>query len=161
LSTQDLNLLKKDIEAGDAEKDKDTSASNAGSDLSALPAFYPPAEPHGSAYVFSATKGKHWFNVAPSLKETKSGRGEYIAIVLVMIIILLAGLATGFELQIHVLNPPAQVFGVCPPPAKIQGDNCNQVVTITVSSTTTTITRTAGYILVPNYGNYSAGSGGR
>lgn len=90
-------------------------------------------QPHDSAYVYSSRKGKHWYKVAPSLREKDRSRGQWILLGLLVVFAVVGGSFLGFTVQTTILNPPTQVVGVCPPPAFIQGNDCLQNVTTTDS----------------------------
>ena len=90
--------------------------------------------------------------VAPALKEKEKGKGEMIAIGLLIFVVLLAGIALGFTLETKVISPPAQVFGTCPPPAYVSGGACLVKQVQIINSQTQTVTQTAGSIIIPGAG---------
>ena len=91
-------------------------------------------EPHDSAYVYSSTRGKHWFvagsKVAQSERPERS-RAQWILLALLVIFAVVGGSFLGFTLETQVFNPPTQVVGVCPPPAYVSGWDCIQQVCTT------------------------------
>lgn len=84
--------------------------------------------PHDSAYVWSSTKGKHWYNGFVSLTEKERGRAEFIILALLLIFAVFGGSFGGYVIYTTVVSPPAQLYGSCPPPAFISGNNCLQKV---------------------------------
>ncbi|MDE1824362.1 MAG: hypothetical protein KGH74_03615 [Candidatus Micrarchaeota archaeon] len=110
-------------------------------------------EPHDSAYVYSSTKGKHWFvagsKVALSERPDKS-RGQWILIGLLVVFTVLGATFFGFFLQTTIINPPTQVVGVCPSPAFISGNDCLQKVCTTANNQQVCNLQEAGYIIGKN-----------
>jgi hypothetical protein len=84
-------------------------------------------EPHDSAYVYSSTKGKHWYVAGSKValsERPERGRGQWILLGLLVVFVVIGGSFFGFYLETTVINPPAQVVGVCAPPAFVSGFDC-------------------------------------
>lgn len=100
-------------------------------------------QPHDSAFVYSSTKGKHWYAGFISLQEKESGKAEFLIVALLLIFAVFGGSFVGYLVQTHAVNPPTQVLGICESPAYISGDNC---LISTVNSQNKTVITNGGYI---------------
>ena len=110
-------------------------------------------EAHDSAYVYSSIKGRHWFTAGSKValsERPERGRGQWIVIGLLVVVIVLGGAFFGLWLENTVVNPPKQVEGVCPAPAFIAGNQCLQRVCTTNSNGQQTCNNVpAGRVLTP------------
>lgn len=100
-------------------------------------------KPHDSAFVYSSTKGKHWYAGFISLQERESGKAEFFIVALLLIFAVFGGSFAGYIVQTHAINPPAQVLGICEPPAYIAGNSC---LVQTTNSQNKNVTVNGGYI---------------
>ena len=109
-------------------------------------------EPHDSSDVYAQTKGKRWYNVGTKIALSERGeksRGAWIMLGMLVIVAVLGGCFIGYTLDTTVIAPPATYLGHCPPPGYIVNGGCYISETQVVGGTTTTITVTAGQIVVP------------
>ena len=107
--------------------------------------------PHDSARIYSSQKKKHWYDVGAKIAQSEQrekSRGQWILLAMLVIFAVAGGSFLGFILEVQVFNPPAQVTGVCPPPAYVSGYDCLQRVCSTPSGQTaqTCTVVPAGYI---------------
>ena len=96
-------------------------------------------------------KGRHWFKVAPSLREKDRSRGQWVILALMVVFAVVGGSFAGFIIETQALNPPTQVVGVCPSPAFVSGNDCVQRVCNTGSDNQETCRlQPAGYVIGAN-----------
>ena len=111
-------------------------------------------EPHDSAYVYSSFKGKHWLVAGTKVAQAERperGRGQWILLGLLVVFVVIGGSFFGFDLETTVINPPAQVVGVCAPPAFVSGFDCVTKVCVTNSNNQQQCSlQEAGYIIGAN-----------
>ena len=109
------------------------------------------SNPHDSAYVYSSKKNRHWYKVAPSLREKDKSRGQWLLLGLMVIFAVVGGSFLGFILETQVINPPYQVVGLCPPPAFVSGYDCLiKVTTVDAQGNSHIIVQQSGTIVGAN-----------
>lgn len=86
--------------------------------------------PHLSYRVWQRIANRDYHKVLPGLRIRK--KSDWI----VPVALIALGLVIGGSVSLQAYryaNRPIQVFGVCPPPAYIQGNGCFEVVHVTVN----------------------------
>ena len=108
-------------------------------------------------------KRKHWYDVGSKIAQSERGdksRGQWLLLAMLMIMAILGGSFFGYFLDTAVIQPPAQVVGICPPPALIQNNSCVlHVCTTNTGGQQTCTDQQAGYILGQNIST-NCGPGG-
>ncbi len=112
--------------------------------------------PHGSHYCYKIIHDRAFKTALPGLGGPRS-KGEVIFIVVLIVLASFGGSMIGFQVDQHFINPPAQLIGVCSPPAIITNGGCYIVTTSTDSSGKThTNYQPSGTLYLYNGTNYGA-----
>ena len=113
-------------------------------------------KPHDAFRVYMMVAFRAPEKVFRDLKKRKKTKGDWMVVFAFIFLAAFGGVWGGYWLDTNYINPPAQAYGVCAPPAFISGQNCFQTVYITetVSGSATVVSHNinAGTLLNP-YGN--------
>jgi hypothetical protein len=99
------------------------------------------SKPHDSHFVYQIVHKRVFKSALPGLGGKKNS-GEILFLIVLIFLAMFGGIAAGFQIDQHFINPPTQLIGVCSPPAQMVKGGCYIVTPVTNSNGKITYTYT-------------------